>query len=151
MTFLITIWIASLIAVAYTLISAYRGVVSIHADKYLSKGIPVSTWDLFIVTYKDLSHVITDKWHDILPYIHNATAYVLMRMISSRDRFYAKVFGYPAVPQGGVVSFFLKRIIAHKEEFKVKVAHRRALHEVMPSAKERHYFNDLKEGMNREK
>lgn len=146
MIFLITIWAASFVAVGYTILSASRGVISVHADKYLSKGIPISLWDLFIITYKDIARLIIDKWHDVLPYIHNAMAYTLMRMISSRDRFYARVFGYPAVPQGGVVSFFLKRIIAHKEEFRLKVAHRRGLHDVVPTVKDRHYFDGLKKG-----
>ncbi len=144
MIFLITIWTISFIAVVCTVILAFRNVTSPHADKYLAKGIPASLWDLFIVTYKDIARVIIDRWHDVLPYIHNATAYTLMRMISSRDRFYARVFGYPAVQQGGVVSFFLKRIIAHKEEFRQKVAHRRGLHDEISSTKHKDYLAGLK-------
>lgn len=146
MIFLITIWAISIVALAFTLISAFRGVVSVHSEKYLSKGLPASSLDLYIITYKDISRVITDRWHDILPSIHNAVTYILMRIISNRDRLYAKVFGYPAVPQGGVVSFFLKRIIVHKEEFKIKVAKRRSLHDEMPTQKHRNYLADLKKG-----
>lgn len=146
MIFLITIWIISFIALIFTLISAFRGVVSVHSEKYLAKGLPASTLDLYIITHKEISRLITNKWHDILPSIHNAVTFILMRFISYRDRFYAKVFGYPAVPSGGVASFFLKRIIVHKEEFKIKVANRRALHDELPTQKHRNYLADLKRG-----
>ncbi len=89
--------------------------------------------------------MITDRWHDTLPYIHNAMTFALTRFIAHRDGVTAKIFGYHAVPQGGVVSFFLKRIVVHKEEFKQKLAHKRALHDSMHTPeRKRDYFGELK-------
>ncbi len=145
MIFLITIWILSIIAVTATLSLAYAGYFSDKSVRYISKGIPVSIWDLFVITYKDVLSGIVDRWHDVLPHIHNATTYTLTRFIAHRDRVTARMFGYHAVPQGGVVSFFLKRIVVHKEEFKQKVAQKRALHDtVLVPEKRKDYFGGLK-------
>lgn len=144
MTFLIIICVLSVIVLASTAILAYRGYSVQTSEKYLNKGIPVTFWDLYNITYRDMRSVVIDKWHTILPHIHEATTYTLTKFIAYRDRVVAKLFGYHAVPQGGVVSFFLKRIVAHKEEFKQKMADKNAqIHPAAPKPK-RDYFNELK-------
>lgn len=144
MTFLIIICVLSAIALGATAVLAVKGYTVQTSEKYLNRGIPIAFWDLFNITYKDILAVVVDKWHTILPHIHEATTYALTRFIAFRDRSVAKIFGYHAVPQGGVVSFFLKRIVAHKEEFKQRMADKNAqIHPGEPKPK-RDYFNELK-------
>ncbi len=142
MTSLITIWVVGLLLVLSTLVAALFGVRSSRVSS--SRGIPASWWDLYILTYQDIIHALVDLWHDFMPYVHNATTHVLARMLAMRDRTYARLFGYPAVPHGGAVSFFLKRIVEHKEEFRQKVAHRRAVHEPLVEKKQRASFAELR-------
>jgi hypothetical protein len=146
MTFLVTLWIASVIGLLVMFVGALAGVTSRHAGKHLSRGVPVGWWDLLVLTYQDTISAAVDLWHAFLPYIHNGITAILARLLASRDRVYAKLFGYPAVPQGGVVSFFLKRIVAHKEEFRQKMEERQALYDEIPEEqeKEKYQFSDLK-------
>lgn len=146
MTFLITIWSISILVLLGTGVAALMGVRSARAERYLSRGVPVAWWDMFVLTYQDIIRFLVDKWHDVVPHIHNGTTHVLTKTLAHRDSVYAKMFGYPAVPQGGVVSFFLKRIVVHKEEFRQKVADRRALHDEMPEVKPKHDFSHLAPG-----
>jgi hypothetical protein len=142
MILLITIWGLALVVVLGALGAAFFGVQSQVGQR--SRGIPATWWDMYILTYQDLMHALVDVWHDFMPHVHNATTHVLSRVLAWRDRTYAKLFGYPAVPHGGVVSFFLKRIVEHKEEFRQKVAHRRAVYEPMLDRKPRSSFADMR-------
>lgn len=142
MTFLITIWVLALVSVLGALGAAFFGVQSSMGQR--SRGLPASWWDMYILTYQDIVHALVDYWHDFMPHVHNATTHVLSRVLASRDRAYAKLFGYPAVPHGGVVSFFLKRIVEHKEEFRQKVAHRRAVYEPLMQKKPKVSFADMR-------
>ena len=142
MTFLITIWVIALFLVLGTLFAAFFEVKGSRAGRV--RGIPASWWDMYILTYQDCVHALVDMWHDFMPHVHNATTNILSRVLAWRDRTYAKLFGYPAVPHGGVVSFFLKRIVEHKEEFRQKVAHRRAVYEPLLDKKPRASFADMR-------
>lgn len=146
MTFLVTLWIVSVIGLIVMFAMAFAGIRSAHAAKHLSRGVPVGWWDLLVLTYQDTIAAIVDVWHAFLPYIHNGITALLARLLAWRDRIYAKLFGYPAVPQGGVVSFFLKRIVAHKEEFRQKMEEKQALYDELPEEgeKEKYSFSDLK-------
>jgi hypothetical protein len=142
MTFLITIWVTALLLVLGAFAAAFFGVRTAAPQR--TRGVPATWWDMYILTYQDLIHTLVDLWHDFLPHVHNATTHVLSRILAIRDRTYAKLFGYPAVPHGGVVSFFLKRIVEHKEEFRQKVAHRRAVYEPLISPKSKSSFAELR-------
>lgn len=142
MTFLITIWVTALLLVLGAFAAAFFGVRASRGQR--SRGIPATWWDMYILTYQDFMHALVDLWHDFLPHVHNATTHILSRVLAFRDRTYARLFGYPAVPHGGVVSFFLKRIVEHKEEFRQKVADRRAVYEPLIDRKHKASFAEMR-------
>jgi hypothetical protein len=125
MTFLVTTAIISLFVIVLVVVFAY---VRSKDQQDAHAQVPFGVSDAAILTYRETLARIELGWHAFLPFVHHMTAATLSRYLAFRDRTYMRIFGQAAVPRGGATSYFLKRIIAHKEEFAKMKAERSALH-----------------------
>lgn len=127
MTFLVILALFSLLSLVA--VTAFAYVMPMSRQSQAERSIPLGVSDVAIVTWREAMHRIDDLWHHIMPWVHHATERALSRYLAFRDRMYVRMFGQAAVPRGGATSYFLKRILAHKEEFRKKVEKRVSFHD----------------------
>lgn len=138
MTFLIVLTLLALVVLAGIVAYAY---ITPQAE---AEVVPVGFSDVAIITYRELGDRTEKAWHMLLPYLHHAVAHALSRYLAFRDRMYMRIFGQAAVPRGGATSYFLKRVLAHKEDFRRMMAEKAVLHDSEPKESGRDIFLHLR-------